>query len=61
MSLLFKVLKIFVFLLSMQALRHSGCWVDNKQLHFLLDNNEYYAFIGIKWSAFGVLSPYIES
>ena len=45
----------------MQALRHSGCWSDNSTPIFLLNNNENYAFIGIKWSFFDVLLPDIES
>ena len=29
MSVIFKILKIFIFVLCMQALRQSGCWGDN--------------------------------
>ena len=65
MSLILKFLKIFVFLLSMQTLRHSGCWGDNSTLpphYFLLDNNENYAFIGIASTPFfDILSPDFES
>ena len=46
LSLIFKF--IFVFLLSMQALRQSGCWGGNSAPIFLLVNDENYAFIGIK-------------
>ena len=29
MSVIFKILKIFIFVLCMQALRQSGCWGEN--------------------------------
>ena len=45
----------------MQALRHSGCCGDNITPIVLLDNNENYAFTGVKWSFFDILPPDIES
>ena len=45
----------------MQAPRHSGCWDDNSTSIFMLDNNENYAFIYIKWTFFDVLLTDIES
>ena len=48
MSVMFKFLKIFVFLLSMQALRHGGFRSDNNTVIFLLDNDENYACISMK-------------
>ena len=50
MFLIFKVLNIFVFLFSLQAMQHSGCWGDTSIPIFSLDKNESYAFIGLKWS-----------
>ena len=41
----------------MQVLRHSGCWGGNSTPIYLLDNNENYAFIGIKWRFFDFLPP----
>ena len=63
MSLILKFLKIFVFLLPMQTLRHSGCWGDNSTppppLYFLLDNNENYAFISIVSTFFCRFVPWL--
>ena len=47
MSLIFMFLKIFLSLLSKQALRYSECCGDNST-PTLLDDNENHAFIGIK-------------
>ena len=52
MSLIFKFLKIFVFLLCMQALRYNRYWDDNSTPVVWLDNNENYAFTGIYNAAF---------
>ena len=59
--LIFKFLKVFVFLLCMKALRHSGCWRGNNTLIVLLDNNWNNAFTGIKGSFFDVFPPDIKS
>ena len=37
---------------------HSGCWGDNSIAIFLLDHDENYAFIGMKWIFFDVFSPW---
>ena len=42
------IFKNFVFLLYMQALRHSGCWGDNSIPIVLLNDNENSTFTGIK-------------
>ena len=47
--------------MSMHALRHSSCWGDKSTTTFLLGNNDYYAFIGIKLSFLDALLPDIES
>ena len=44
----------------MQALRHSECCGDNITPIVLLDNNENYAFTGVKWSFFDILSPTLK-
>ena len=44
----------------MQSLLQSGCLGENNSI-FLQDNNENYAFVGIKWSFFDVLPLDIES
>ena len=48
LSQIFEFLKIFVFLLSMQALRHNECWGDNTTPIVLQDNNGNYAFTCIE-------------
>ena len=58
MSLIFNFLEIFVFLLFMQSLRLNGCWGDSSTPIILLDNNENYAFIGIKGSYFWRFAPW---
>ena len=54
------IFKKFVFLLVMQALRHSGCWCDNNVHIPLLDNNDNNAFVGKRIFLDGV-APKIEN